>query len=242
MIPWRLLMNELRLPVRVSPQPTETTCGPTCLHGVYRFWGDAIPLDRVIDESGSLPEGGTLSVLLARHALDRGYRATIYSYNVQLFDPTWTALSREALAEKLRRQYETTQDAKLQNASRGYIDFLDRGGTIRFHTLSERLIRTLLEGDHPILTGLSATYLYQTTRERPDTNVPDDIDGKPVGHFVVLAGHRPRTRELLVCDPWQPNPLTEAHRYWLDVDRVVSSILLGIITYDATLLIVEPQV
>jgi hypothetical protein len=38
----------LRLPVQTLPQPDETTCGPTCLHAVYRYWGDTEPLDTII--------------------------------------------------------------------------------------------------------------------------------------------------------------------------------------------------
>ena len=31
----------------------------------------------------------TLAVLLGCHALRRGYEATIYTFNLQVFDPTW---------------------------------------------------------------------------------------------------------------------------------------------------------
>lgn len=34
----------LRLPVRMLPQPDETTCGPTCLQAVYNYWGGDVPL------------------------------------------------------------------------------------------------------------------------------------------------------------------------------------------------------
>jgi hypothetical protein len=234
-------MFEHRIPVRVLPQPTETTCGPTCLHGVYQFWGDVMSLAQVIEETGSLSEGGTLSVFLAHHAQKRGYRATIYTYNVQIFDPTWFELSRDAIVGKLHAQAEAREDEKLRAATRAYIEFFERGGDLRFENLGEQLIRDLLTRHGPVLTGLSATFLYRMARERPDTNRPDDVAGHPVGHFVVLAGHRPETRELLVADPWDPNPLSEARSYWLDVDRVIGAILLGIITYDANLLIIEPN-
>src|SRR5437762_675447 len=39
------LKDALRLPVETLPQPDETTCGPTCLHAVYRYWGDREPLE-----------------------------------------------------------------------------------------------------------------------------------------------------------------------------------------------------
>jgi len=42
------LTDALRLPVETLPQPDETTCGPTCLHAVYRYWGDQEPLETII--------------------------------------------------------------------------------------------------------------------------------------------------------------------------------------------------
>ena len=73
----------------IHPQPTDSTCGPTCLHAVYRYWQDPISLDQTIADIGELSMGGTLAVQLACHALRRGYDATIHSYNLQLFDPSW---------------------------------------------------------------------------------------------------------------------------------------------------------
>ena len=64
-----------KLHLEISGQPDDTTCGPTCLHAVYRYYGDAIPLRQVIAEVKSLSGGGTLAVLLGNHALSRGYRA-----------------------------------------------------------------------------------------------------------------------------------------------------------------------
>ena len=80
---------EARIALDILSQPDETTCGPTCLHAVYRYYRDDISLKQVISEAHLLEGGGTLEVLLACHALRRGYRATIYTYNLQVFDPTW---------------------------------------------------------------------------------------------------------------------------------------------------------
>ena len=69
----------LQLPVKILPQPDETTCGPTCLHAVYRYWGDDEQLDSVITRTGKLEHGGTFAVFLACDALRKGYKATIYT-------------------------------------------------------------------------------------------------------------------------------------------------------------------
>ena len=93
-----------KLYLDILPQPDNTTCGPTCLHAIYRYFGDEIPLHQVVSEVPQIEAGGTLAVYLAVHALRRGYSATIYSYNLQIFDPTWANARGEEIAEKLRLQ------------------------------------------------------------------------------------------------------------------------------------------
>jgi len=76
-------------PARIEAQPDTTTCGPTCLHALYRHFGDAVDLHEVIDTIHRLDHGGTLDVFLANHAPARGYTAEIHTYNLEVFDPTW---------------------------------------------------------------------------------------------------------------------------------------------------------
>jgi len=45
-------------------QPDDATCGPTCLHAVYRYLGHEIPLDQIIRKVTRLKTGGTLGVML----------------------------------------------------------------------------------------------------------------------------------------------------------------------------------
>ncbi len=230
---------ESRLQLEMLPQPDDTSCGPTCLHAVYRYYADPLGLGDLVREVPALPGGGTLAVFLACHALQRGYRARIYSYNLQLFDPTWFAPGVD-LKAKLRAQAEFKRDAKLRRATRGYLEFLERGGELRFEDLTAALVRRYLKRGTPILTGLSSTYLYRSPREFGPACDDDDVRGLPAGHFVVLCGYDPGTRRVLVADPLYPNPMAESHFYEASVERVLCAILLGVITYDAKLLIIEP--
>ncbi|GAB3815183.1 hypothetical protein GCM10028895_09010 [Pontibacter rugosus] len=92
------------IPIKIHTQPDDSTCGPTSLHAVYRYFKDTISLSEVIKEVPSLDEGGTLEVLLACHALQRGYQARIYTYNMFIFDPTWIGLGNEEIILKLEEQ------------------------------------------------------------------------------------------------------------------------------------------
>ena len=232
---------ESRLKLEIQPQPDATTCGPTCLQAVYRYYGLDLSLDRVIQEAGRLPEGGTLSVLLACHALEHGLRATIYTYNLQIFDPTWFGPDEPDLAERLEAQRAFKSSERLTLTTDAYLNFLERGGSIRFQDLTPALIRRYLKRSTPILTGLSATYLYRSAREWGPDDEYDDVRGEPSGHFVVLCGYHKEQRRVLVADPWFPNPIAEGHYYQVSIDRLIGAILLGILTYDANFLILEPS-
>lgn len=226
------------LGVRVLPQPDDSTCGPTCLHAVYDYWSDPVDLEVLIAEVRSLPDGGTLGVSLASHALRRGYAADIYSYDLQLLDPTWFAPGVD-LADKLRRQKALKSSKKLAHAADAFLEFLHLGGRVRIEELTEALIARHLERGVPVLTGLSATYLYGCAREHERDY--DDLRGRPVGHFVLISGYDRTQRQALVADPLHDNPGFGSPSYRVDVDRLIASILLGIVTYDANLVVISPK-
>jgi peptidase C39-like protein len=230
--------HQLRL--SVLPQPDNTTCGPTCLHAVYRYWDYELPLQEVIDTVEPLPEGGTLAVRLAIHALRRDFRAEIFTYNLQIFDPTW--FSKEApvdLSERLLEQRQHKRSGKLTLATDNYLEFLRLGGKMHYENLDAKLLRRFLRRGIPVLTGLSATHLYRCAREFNDDY--DDVRGSPSGHFVVLHGYDPKAREVSVADPLHDNPRYNSQYYRVGIDRLTASILLGILTYDANLLVITPK-
>jgi hypothetical protein len=224
----------------VEPQPDDVTCGPACLHGIYRFYGDKVSLASVIADIRMLDLGGTLDVFLANHALRRGYAVTLYTYNLDLFDPTWFDLPNEEIRARLKAQAKVKHWRRLQTATRGYDEFLRLGGTLKLRDLDSALLRKFLKQGTPVITGLSATYLYRARREVAETNVDNDVRGEPVGHFVVLTGYRRVTREILIADPHEGNPLVRSRYYAVKVQRLIGAILLGTMTYDANLLVIEP--
>jgi hypothetical protein len=232
---------ETSLELDILPQPDDSTCGPTCLHAVYGFYDDDLPLEQVIAEVATLEAGGTLAVMLGVNALKRGYEARINTFNLQVFDPTWFQSDDVDIAERLRLQADAKHDDKLQAATRSYLRFLELGGELYFEDLTPNLVRRHLKRGVPLLTGLSATYLYRCARERGEPLVHDDVAGVPQGHFVVLCGYDPEEREVLVADPLLPNPVAATHRYHVKIERLINAILLGILTYDANLLVIEPR-
>lgn len=129
-------MWAVHIPLQMLPQPTESTCGPTCLHAIYRHFKVEVGLDLLIEEIPEHEEGGTLSVNLALHALRKGFNARTYSYNLRIFDSTWWNLEPDELVEKLTRRIPCLRVDKLIQTHQAYIEFIQLGGQIRFNDLT----------------------------------------------------------------------------------------------------------
>ncbi len=234
---------ESKLAIPILAQPDDTTCGPTCLHAIYRFYGDDLPLDTLIREVTTLPAGGTLAAHIGSHALERGYAARLYTFDLTVFDVTWFADDTVDLADKLTRQLRYKTSARIRSATAAYLRFLELGGKIRFVDLTAGFIRHILKRDRPILAGLSATYLYRTARERDCKGkmVFDDLRGEPSGHFVVINGYNMERRTTHIADPLLPNPISTSQYYEVTLNHLVCAVMLGIVTCDANLLVLSPR-
>lgn len=231
------------LSIKILTQPDDETCGPTSLHAVYNYYGDAIPLEEVISQVSYLESGGTLAVMLAIHALNRGYQAKIYTYNLPVFDPTWFRDIHVNISEKLKEQLKYKHEKRLHLATGAYLEFLNLGGKICFEDLTPALLKRHFSKGIPILTGLSATYLYQCAREyvNPQNSVfYNDVKGHPSGHFVILAGYDDAKKYVVVADPYAENLVSGDNYYSVKIGRLINSIMLGILTYDANLLVIQP--
>lgn len=233
----------------IQNQPNDETCGPTCLHAIYQHFGLNHTLEKVIKGVERSLSGGTLAPFLAMHAMKNEFKTTIYINNVDIFDPTWfnstLGTAKSNLIDKLEIQMQHNKhSAGLNQLSLAYQAYLKEGGIIKFKTLNSQLLKYYFDKKIPILTGLSATYLYRCARERftPEgKSFYDDIHGTPCGHFVVLCGYDDLNRRVVVADPARENPLSHDNYYKVSSNRLINAIMLGVLTYDANLLIIEPK-
>jgi hypothetical protein len=231
----------------INTQPDDETCGPTCLHAIYGYYNYHLPLEEVIFEVERSFSGGTLAPLLGKHALLRNYETIIYINNLDVFDPSWFhngEVEREALIAKLEAQMKYKWDKGIVQACIAYQQYLRLGGHVRFRTLNVQLLSQYFEQNIPILTGLSATYLYRSAREhytKEGLAYYDDIRGTPCGHFVVLCGYDEKQKNIIVADPHRENPLSHDNYYKVSSTRLINAIMLGVLTYDANLLIIKPK-
>lgn len=240
--------------LQIHSQPDDETCGPTSLHAIYQYYGLTLSLEEVINTVARSLSGGTLAPMLGQDARKRGFKTRIYVNNVTIFDPTWFRVGNHSLShhgigdknlliQKLKAQLNYKNTPDILQESQSYIDYLNLGGEICFKTISVQLLKEYFKRHIPILTGLSATYLYRSPREIYTPNGKgsyDDIRGTPCGHFVVLCGYDNKNRLIVVADPQQTNPLSKDNYYKVSSHRLINSIMLGVLTYDANLLIIQP--
>jgi hypothetical protein len=237
------------LPFEISSQPDDETCGPTSLHAIYKYYGLDISLETVIAEVERSLSGGTLASLLGLHALQKNFKVKIYVNNLRLYDPSWFWFDQDPdcnafLIEKLRAQQPYQEDPSLIQSSKAAERFLEAGGKIAFKTINARLLKKYFDKNIPIVTGLSATYLYRSPRERfteTGQSIFDDIRGLPCGHFVILCGYNAAKRLVVVADPHRENPISRDNYYKVSATRLINAIMLGVFTQDANLLIIEPK-
>lgn len=237
----RKLPLDIELDVTMRHQPNETTCGPTCLHAMYHYYDDPIALERVIAEIQTIDNGGTYGAFLGCHALRRGYAATLYTWDLMVFDPTWFAPGAPSMVDRLTQQAQLKTDQRVCVASHACREFLELGGSIRFRDLTAPFLRGILRRGVPMLAGLSSTYLYRMRREFGPNDKPDDLRGEPAGHFVVLSGYHRRDRLVRVSDPYRHNPVSTDVHYWVNINRLISSVLLGNLTFDANILLITQR-
>ena len=235
---------ESRLYLDISYQPDSTTCGPTCLHAVYRYFNDPIPLHQVIAEAKQLEGGGTLAVYLGSHALARGYKATLYTYNLRIFDPTWFLPGNQQVADKLKRQREYKSGvAGLEVVTDAYLEFLNLGGRIGprspYHKPSSEVPQQVLAVANGAQAPLSTTAPANDPSETAscmmmcEVNPPaiswlsPDMTAKSVPCWWQILSNRILWPKLRI--------------YQVSIYRLICAIMLGVLTYDGDLLIIEPQ-
>lgn len=230
---------DTRLDVQILPQPDDATCGPTCLHAIYSYYDYQENLTDIISEIESLDKGGTLGVVLANHALRHGFKVSLFTYNLLIFDPTWFN-GKTDIDDKLALRFKHTRSGKQRFAIRQYRQFLELGGKLVYQDMNRRMLTSFLNKGIPILSGLNSTYMYRTARTNPQTMKDDDIRGQVEGHFVVLHGYNKENRHISIADPYLKNPISGTTQYSITIDRVITAILLGVMTYDANFIIIEP--
>ena len=232
---------DIELPVQIDRQPDYTTCGPTALHAIYRYYGDSIDLKTTIAETPKLPGGGTLGVHLSVHALQRGYEVDTWLCSVKHVDPTWFQKPTDILAKLKARAAAKNliDDPRYGPAMKSVEQYVELGGKFVWGDLTPELLGKKLASGAPLLSGTNGTYLYQCSRETEAG--PDDVRGDSFGHFIVIGGYRDSDQSVAIADPLHDNPAHGSKYYRVSVWRLLGAIFLGVGSDDGNLMWIRPK-
>lgn len=208
--------------ITVSAQPTDLSCGQTCLSMLMSCAGVTISPQEVMNDiplllNDSGEEWGTFGVDLAHWCMKKGYSATTYTFDSQLIHLPWEHLSPAEIINALHTLKDTyVFDGLGKNLTRSFIEsyirYLSNGGILiirPFITVS--LLHELLERG-PFAALVTYNVLYGTG------------GGKANTHFVVVYGCT-EEGNFLIADPWKDNG-----RKILEPERLISAIMSGQMT------------
>jgi hypothetical protein len=209
---------------------------PDLLAQVYRFLGYERAVDEVISDTRRNADGGTLGVYLGISALRNGFRPTIYTYNLRIFDPTWRRLSPPEISGKLRERRRFVRSRRLKRAIAAYVEYLGMGCRVPVFRARCGFLVGLLQTGHPILTGFERN-VPLWVRSRTQRGVRRRFAASPRGISSSCAGYYPRSDRFVVRDPSSNIPFSRNGKYTVEARRLIAAILLGDVTYDANLLV-----
>lgn len=233
--------------LKIETQPDDESCGPTCLHAIYRHYGYNIPIEEVIETIDRSPSGGTFCICIGKHALQHGFKSTIYINSPVIFDPSWFVngeAENQFLIDKLKAQNTAKVNPYINAATAPIVEYLELGGKICSYPISAELLKQFFDNNIPVISGLCSTVLYGSIREfftEDGKSIYDDVRGSPCGHFVVLIGYDTKKEHVIIADPYTKNPLHQSSYYKVNIHQLINAILLGVITFDGNLTVIEPK-
>lgn len=209
-------------------------CAQTAAAQTLSFFEPSITADQIvaavpvyINERGE--KVGTSPGHLAAYIANKGYTATAYIFDTELFDRSWQGMESAQVVQSLRRrQQHIPANAWLAKYHQVLVDgweqFQQAGGRFEFPMLSVSLLRQLLDGG-PLLTNVNSTYFNGGPKRRydiaADAFVDDVIGGVSLTHTMTCAGYK--DGKFLIIDPDPPEG-TAQHR-WENSDHVIASIM-----------------
>jgi len=141
------------------------------------------------------PLGSSLGHI-ASYFLQLGFKVTLHSVDIEIFDRSWKDLDNQAFIRKLKERRKYLKHARYEEEALdlvvdGYIQFLAKEGKINFPVVDQDYLYKLLK-EGPIYTILSYNFLNQVSKYKftEDKPVQDSIAGSPSTHAVVISGYK----------------------------------------------------
>ncbi len=231
----------------IKQKPAE--CMQTSATQLLSFFDPTIKVDDVINEVPVYVENGekigTSPGHLATYFVQKGYKTTVYIFDVELFDLSWEMTSGSEIIELLKqRQKYIPANSWLAKYHHILVDgwelFVKAGGSFAQPPLTAQLIKDLLIKS-PILVMVNSTYLNHQSKQQYDKKKDkfedDAIKGRSLTHGVTCTGYK--DGRFLIVDPDPPEG-REQHR-WIQSDHLIASIMAAQTESDNLLMVIEQE-
>lgn len=231
-----------KLNIKIKEQ-RDFECLPACLAAVFEFYKIKLSIDEIIEKiSTDSQKLYDWEFKAGKLAIRKGLKAKIHSNVCQIFDPSWTHLSKEKLIKKLKKELNYSKQreknikqepeqnyyiypnkeiaARLTKEIESAIEFLKIGGEIDFNPISKERIQNYIDNNIPIIASINPTLLHRM--KRAYKNKPDDIRGISWGHVIIISGYD--NENFIVSDPGG-NFYRNSFVYKVNKDLLLESIL-----------------
>jgi len=239
-------MTSIEYDIKATKQKT-SECMQTAATQLLTFFDPTVQLDDVINAVPLYIENGekigTSPGHLAAYFAQQGYKTTVYTFDVELFDCSWNDLTPAEVITQIKKRAEYIPSNSWLAAYKhvlidGWELFVKSGGNFALPILSVELLYNLLAND-PYLLMLNSTYLNHQAKSRydkpSDKMIPDSLKGRSTTHTVVCAGYK--DNKFLIVDPDPPKGIN--HHRWITQDHLIASIMSAQTESDNMLITIE---
>ncbi len=240
-------MKAVSYQIKPQHQPTNTTCSQTALSILLNHYGKNLsPLEietnvpQCVNDKGE--KMGTINQQMATWCKKNGFDVTLYTFDFQIIDQTWSSLSYEQMTERLKQRKDGwvvpgIGEEWTRQYTQSYIDFISAGGDLHIRpAVTSKLLYELLQTG-PFLPCVSYSTLYGAGRSRnisETDSVDDDINGRAMNHSIVVYGND-EVGNFLIADPWKEPSLVS-----VEPERLIAAISAAQIECDSLLFQIQP--
>lgn len=227
----------------ITEQTTDYNCGPTVLSAVLNHFNIAVSPDEISNNLRYFTEEhGTFITCLGMYALEKNLDATIYTYDLDVFDLTWNNGTDELLYHLNKMLLKcNTEDEMKRLAIQYYIEFLKNGGHIEICPDFNFTFNNIFSKERAVIAGVSSQILYRGSRI--NDNGDYDIYGKQEGHFIIAepAVNASYMGIVDISDPYGLKSKYGKLNYSITFDTFVQAVLQSTHTHDGAWLEITKQ-
>lgn len=178
------------LKIPVAKAKHKLGCGPTSLSMVLKYHNKNYSEKQATKDLkiGLLKDRGTLVIDHALFAKKLGFHVICYSYNMELYKPSFTKLSKSRVLTELSRLLRKKQTAINKRILKITSELIKSGTNFKIKMPTINDVINLLNKKLPVILAVNAKILFETEKLPNFPKIPNNM-----GHFIVITGFKNNT-------------------------------------------------